>query len=446
MPDAGETLDVFGKTLAPGDYNGDGFSDLVIGSPGEEVFGAAAAGEVHILYGSAAGLTTNGVDVFEQDRGDVQDDSEPSDAFGAALSPGDFNGDGFDDLAVGVPGEEIDGATSAGAVQVLYGTSSGLQATAPDDLFLHQNRTGVEDQAETGDLFGQSLSSGDFNADGFVDLAVGVANEDLTAGEEGAVAAFYGSPGGLQARSPADQFWTQDSPGVQESAESLDLFGQVLTAGDFDGDGVDDLAVGVPSESGGGFSHQGVVQVLYGIAGTGLDAAGNQIWHQDAPDVRGNEETNDFYGSSLAAGDFDGDGTDDLAIGITGETLSGVVAGAVGILYGTSGGLQATAPDDQFWSQRTAGVKGQLGDNDLFGFSLAAGRFDGLTKAGLAIGIPYEDVGGSTDPGSVEILYAGAAGLQATGATGLDDQEWDQDSAGVSDGVELWDRFGWSTA
>lgn len=447
MPDAGETQDDFGKTLAAGDYNGDGYSDLAIGSPGEEVFGAVAAGEVHILYGSAAGLVAIGVvDLFDQDRADVQDDSEPSDAFASALSAGDYNGDGFEDLAVGVPGEEINGATSAGAVQVFSGTASGLTATTPDDLFLHQDRGGVEDQAETSDLFGQSLASGDFNVDGFVDLAVGVADEDLTTSEEGAVAVFYGTGGGLQARSPADQFWTQDSPGVQETAESLDLFGQILAAGDFDGDGADDLAVGVPSESGGGFSHQGIVQVLYGIAGVGLDATGNQLWHQDAPDVRGNEESNDFYGSSLAAGDFDGDGTDDLATGITGETLNGLVAGAVGVLYGTSAGLQATAPDDQFWSQRTRSVKGQPGDGDLFGFSLAAGPFDGTTKSGLAIGVPYEEVSGYMDGGSVQVLYAGAGGLQADGTTGLDDQEWDQDSTDVSDDVELWDRLGWSVA
>ena len=88
---------------------------------------------------------------------------------------GDFNADGFDDLAIGVPGETLGSISGAGAVEVIYGSSSGLSATsAHADQFWTQDSTNIDNQAETGDMFGRSLVIGDFNADGFDDLVVGV--------------------------------------------------------------------------------------------------------------------------------------------------------------------------------------------------------------------------------------------------------------------------------
>jgi FG-GAP repeat len=137
----------------------------------------------------------------------------------------DFNNDGFADLAIGARGED-EGGRDAGAVNVLYGSSGGLQATSPDDQFWTQDSPGVRDTADSRDDFGSSLVAGDFNNDGFADLAIGVITEDVgTAGDAGAVSVLYGSAGGLQATSPDDQFWTQDTPGVKDTAEAGDRFG-----------------------------------------------------------------------------------------------------------------------------------------------------------------------------------------------------------------------------
>ncbi|MGH2556769.1 MAG: FG-GAP repeat protein, partial [Actinomycetota bacterium] len=124
----------------------------------------------------------------------------------------DFNGDGFADLAVGVPQEGINDARGnimSGAVNVLYGSAGGLQADSPDDQVWHQNSPGVQDVAEGLELFGSALAAGDYNADGFGDLAVGVPWESFPGGVDlaGAVNVLYGSAGGLQADSPDDQFW-----------------------------------------------------------------------------------------------------------------------------------------------------------------------------------------------------------------------------------------------
>jgi FG-GAP repeat protein len=94
---------------------------------------------------------------LHQGKPGIEDVTEAGDFFGATLATGDFNGDGFDDLAIAVPCEAPAGAVSAGAVSVLYGSSVGLRATAsgttPSDQFWTQNSSGVDDAAEDGDGF-----------------------------------------------------------------------------------------------------------------------------------------------------------------------------------------------------------------------------------------------------------------------------------------------------
>jgi FG-GAP repeat len=137
----------------------------------------------------------------------------------------DFNGDGFADLAVGVPFEDVGAIGNAGAVHVLYGSSTGLTATG--DQFWHQDSTGVQDAAEEIDEFGFSLAAANFGKSSQADLAIGVPFEDVGAiGDAGAVNVLYGSSTGLTAT--GDQFWHQDSSGVQDTAEAGDSFGWSL--------------------------------------------------------------------------------------------------------------------------------------------------------------------------------------------------------------------------
>src|SRR5262249_21692964 len=86
---------------------------------------------------------------------------------------------------------------------------------------------------------------------------------------------------------------------------------------DFNNDGYDDLAIGVPNENINGITAAGAVNVLYGTA-TGLSAANNQFWNKDSANVLGDTIAQEYFGSALACGDFNGDGVSDLAIGAPG--------------------------------------------------------------------------------------------------------------------------------
>jgi hypothetical protein len=112
-----------------------------------------------VLYGAAGGLSAAGNQQFWQGAGGVAGIAEDFDAFGFAVSAGDFNNNGFADLAVGVPFEDIGAIAEAGAVNVLYGAAGGLSAAGNQQFW--QGAGGVAGIAEDFDVFGWALVGSD---------------------------------------------------------------------------------------------------------------------------------------------------------------------------------------------------------------------------------------------------------------------------------------------
>ena len=432
VPDTAESFDFFGNALAAGDFNNDGFVDLAIGVPGEDIGTIGDAGAVTVLFGSATGLAASAGQFFSQDSAGVLGAAEAEDGFGSALGVGDFDNDGFADLAIGVPSEGSGAISQAGAVNVLYGSASGLTSTG-NQQFL-QGVGGVLGTAEVGDGFGFALGSGDFNNDGFEDLAIGAPFEDVgTTVDAGAINVLYGSAAGLSVT--GDQVFFQGSGGIAGVAEPSDFFGAALAGGDFNNDGADDLAIAAPFEDVGAALDAGAINVLYGSAAK-LTATGNQQFFQGGGGVVGVAEDGDGFGLAVAVGDFNNNGFEDLAIGAISEDVGAIQdAGAVNVLYGSTARL-TTAGNQQFF-QGSGGLVGTAEDGDFVGAALATGDYNNDTFADLAIGAPFEDIGSVLDAGAVDTINGSAGTLTTTGG-----QQFFQGSGGVPGTPEEGDTFG----
>lgn len=398
----------------------------------------------------------------------------------------DFNGDGFRDLAIGAPYEDLDGIVDAGAVYVIYGSAAGLVApassgTTPRAQSWTQNSAGVPGVPEEGDRFGAALAAGDFNNDGITDLAIGIPGEDVVVDNFlgrpmdvrnlGSVVIIYGTPQGLSvsaanypapsAINPPSKFSTDGDgllSGYSCTPYLIQGFGEAVVAGDFDGDGAIDLAVGAPSTDRYGSMtycsnppNVGLVAVLYGQQATPMTSAARTAYLVQE-DLRSNpttfekSEAYDGFGSSLTAGDFDRNGRTDLVVGAHAEDYGEIAAaGMVQVFFGCSSSLNQCSRITI--SQGTAGIESSPEEGDLFGYSLATGDFNGDGRDDLAIGVPYEDIvsdrtGSLTtisDAGEVDVLYGSALGLSRTVRT---PHMWHQDVINVEGVAETGDLFG----
>ncbi len=301
--------DSFGYEVAGvGDTNGDGYADLLIGAPRAD----SRAGAAYAYYGTASGLN------IASEQKLTASDRSASSWFGATLSGGgDMDGDGFAEAVAGAP---YDSSLElyAGAVYVYYGSVSGLDVT-------REQKVTASDAARLDGLGGSIAANADFDADGYADLAVGAIGDSDGGGyATGSVYLFTGSVSGLDIASEAQ---VRSSDGSTE-----DRFARVAT-GDFDGDGFSDIVVGAYGDGDIG-PESGSAYVYFGSASS-IDVA-SEVKLTASDGTRG-----DWFGYSVGAGDFDGDGAAEATVGAYGDDNN---TGSVYVFDGTCQDLD----DDSF--------------------------------------------------------------------------------------------------
>jgi hypothetical protein len=413
-----------GDSVATGDFNGDGFDDVVVGNPrdGGYRYGTQMrkeyTGGVWIIPGGSGGLRYHEARHFTQDTPGVPSAGLGGEAFGWELATGDLNGDGRDDLAIYTLDERDARVFWAGAVTILYGSLDGLTVTGATQL--HQAMAAVPGEARRANYFGSALAIGNVNGDRYADLVVGAPNDNDGVGWRpghagiGKIYVFKGSAAGVSL-SGVQQVtaWGAAVPaGVDWPNPILQSLGGDVAIADFNGDGFGEV-VATAADSQVGDTLAGAMLLVRGTA-AGVTLTGRQVFSENSPGVPGTSQWEQWFGEGgVLLGDVTGDGRPDALISSFRKHIGSTAdAGQLLLLPGTANGIGTNGA--RVYDQRTVGGLCGPGLDEYFGRYIGLFNLDGAGALDPLVATGHERSCGLTD-GVVTVFGGGAGTITAYG-------------------------------
>ncbi|WP_392535403.1 hypothetical protein [Nostoc sp. C117] len=330
--------DSSGFSSGAGDVNGDGFDDLIIGASSADPNGSQS-GQSYVVFGKSIGFSSSlNLSSLNGTNGFAINGIAGGDLSGLSVSSaGDINNDGFDDVIIGAIGAN----DFSGQSYVVFGKSTGFSPSL--NLSTLNGTNGfVINGIQLGDLSGGSVSdAGDINGDGIDDLIIGATN--APDGSSGQSYVVFGKTTGFSASLNLSTLNGANGFAI-DGIEAGDFSGSpVSSAGDVNGDGIDDLIIGAinfQTNNGGTVSASGQSYVVFGKS-TGFSASLN------LSDLNGTNgftingiEADDLTNFSVSgAGDVNGDGFDDLIIGVPSADPNGISSGQSYVMFGKGTGF-----------------------------------------------------------------------------------------------------------
>jgi len=427
---------LLGMPVAAGDVNGDGYDDVSLAAfygPSGPSGGRRAAGQVNIAFGSADALKGTTVDFSKADQGSCRIYGARADDFlGNEIAMGDVNGDGFADIIAGAQnGDGFDNDSNrsqAGLAYIVLG-----QAEYPAVIDLVNPGPGVIQilGAKSGDRFGFWVHAGDVTGDDIDDILVSADLAGSSSGTGSARGVLYMIPGGQSFPAKIDLSQGSVLGNLHITAiygkDDLDHFGSCIAVGDFDGDGFGDIACSA-GVSRAGAAYTGYGQVNNGIGQGGGDGPnddrqnagevtvlyGRASWPStiqlssppgDATIVYG-DQAGGYFGEDVNAGDFDGDGLDELVVGaLVADAPGGRNGSGIGYVVWGDGFDRGDRIDIR--SASGARVLTIYGENagDIGADSIRLADIDGDGFEDILFGSPINAASGREAAGDLKIIY-----------------------------------------
>lgn len=428
-----------GSATATGDINGDGFEDLIIGSPESDANSKTGSGKVFVVFGSDEGIrASTNLSTLDGTTGFVINGTEANDNIGNSVSSGDIDGDGFDDIIFGAEGAD----SNTGEVYVLYGKSSFSASIEKNTV----DGSGILVRGlDTGDNMGRSVISGDINNDTFDDLIIGAPAADpngVTSGGETYVIFGSNSISGTFSLSLMDSTEGFILNGNSNTISS----GESVASGDFNNDGIDDILIGAPLLDSSGDDDTGGALVFFGKDTTVYNSSYelSSLNGSNGFEIEGISQY-DVTGTSVSIGDINGDQVDDIIVGSIQEFLSITGAGETYVIYGKS---SFTTPFALSTLDGSNGFKlTGITSGDRSGEGVAAGDVNGDGFDDLIIGAPKADSGSVSNAGATFIVFGKSSFSSSMSLSSLDKSTGftiygNETSAGIGTGNSAGDFNG----